>query len=177
MSGQQALNPSDAHEDVCVSDESNKESVTAQEEVEHIENSILHAQSMLEDAIEYQVLAATPTYCKPSQLEAEESQLLEGETVAGFPALSHWIKLQPSEGDLDFVSHWVFQRPLEPTLQAKWCEIQVLRRKSGVLHVRWKGLITRRPCFTLYCLEWKSGSSQGCGLTLMPAPCLQRDAA
>ncbi|CAJ1411044.1 unnamed protein product [Effrenium voratum] len=165
---QQALNPSDAHEDVCVSDESNKESVTAQEEVEHIENSILHAQSMLEDAIEYQVLAATPTYCKPSQLEAEESQLLEGETVAGFPALSHWIKLQPSEGDLDFVSHWVFQRPLEPTLQAKWCEIQVLRRKSGVLHVRWKGLITRRPCFTLYCLEWKSGSSQGCGLTLMP---------
>ncbi|CAK9014557.1 D-amino acid dehydrogenase small subunit, partial [Durusdinium trenchii] len=77
-----------------------------------------------------------------------------------FPA-QHWIRLAPSNG-LDFVSHWVFQHPLDGSLRANWCQLQVSRLPSGTLKVCWPGLPQSHP--VIYCLEWDGSKSRGCGL-------------
>ena len=129
-------------------------------DLEQSERAALRAQQAV-GGIAYQTFQTLPLYSRPSRSSIlEDSRLPPGVSVTGFPA-QHWIRLAPSNG-LDFVSHWVFQHPLDGSLRANWCQLQVSRLPSGTLKVCWPGLPQSHP--VIYCLEWDGSKSRGCGL-------------
>ena len=141
-------------------------------ETKNTETSVSLEARRLLGGITYQVVEPVAIYSAPSRLQTEVSTLSPGESVTGFPANQHWIRLDTECTEPNFVSHWVFQHPVAPAMHATWCKLKILQKKSGILKVTWPGLkdlSSISPGFTLYSLEWNfPGGKGGCGL--VPAP-------
>lgn len=125
--------------------------------------------------VSYTVSEEVPFYPRPSRLAEESGTLEVGEAIRGYPAGNHWIYLASENAKLqglEFVSHWVFQHPLYPSLCASWCKLRV-QRKGGVMKVTWPGLqFSKKGTFPIfYCLEWnffRASRKCGCGMVQTP---------
>ena len=141
---------------------------------QNIQQSSLQAERLLGAGIQYRAVRDLQCFKSPSS-EDDNKVITEGHALVGYPSYHHWIRLADSESNTDFISHWVFQDPGSPALEASWCRVKVSQNSFGVLHLSWPGLVVSQHSTVYYCLEWsKRGAehAKGSGMTSRPAPCL-----
>eukprot|EP00439_Symbiodinium_sp_Y106_P075153 s2320_g14.t2 len=153
-----------------------KEARTTEDETNGREHSSRQAEKLLGQGIEYRAMREFQCYPSPSELGENMHGMAinqQGEALLGYPSHQHWIRLVASETNTEFISHWVFQDPGSPALEASWSRLKVSQTPSacGVLHLSWPGLAVSPLSTVYYALEWtKRGAdiALGCGLTPRP---------
>ena len=147
-----------------------KDERDSEDEAKGMQQSSLQAERLLGTGIEYRASCDSRCYCSPSTL-GESKPVCQGEALVGYPSHHHWIRLAASETNTEFISHWVFQDPDSPALEANWSRLKVSQNSFGVLRLSWPGLGVSPHSTVYYSLEWaKKGKASGSGLTPRPAP-------